>query len=75
QLDLMARARSRDLALGSPGVLLFDARLAWRPTRSGEFSFSVANLANRHVIETLPEAVIASIPLRRTCVVKWTQRF
>lgn len=57
QLDLMARVRSRDLVYGTPGVLLIDARLGWRPTRSGEFSLSVRNLMNRQVIEIYPEGV------------------
>jgi iron complex outermembrane recepter protein len=75
QLDLMARARSRDLAYGNPGALLFDARLAWRPAHSGEFSFLVSNIADRHLVETYPEAGYRSIPIRRTFVFKWTQRF
>jgi iron complex outermembrane receptor protein len=74
QLDLMARARSRDLALQLPGALLFDAHLSWRPTRSGELSFTVENIMNRHILETYPETVFPAIPLRRLYVLKWTQR-
>jgi hypothetical protein len=75
QLDLMTRARSRDLTYGTPGVLLLDARLGWRPARWGELSFAVHNLADRRVLECLPEAAFASIPIRRTFQIKWTQRF
>ena len=75
KLDLMARTRSRDRTFDTPGVLLFDVRLAWRPTRSGEMSFTIQNLTDRHVIEMVPEAVFPAIPIRRLFVVKWTQQF
>ena len=75
QLDLMARARSRDLTYSLPGVAMFDARLGWRPVSSGELSFLCENMANRHVIEIYPETGFRAIPTRRTFVLKWTQRF
>ena len=75
RLDLMARVRSRDTSLNLPGVLLVDARVAWRPTRSGELSVSVQNLANRQVLEALPEIDTPAIPTRRTFLVRWIQRF
>jgi len=76
QFDLTARARSRDDALYHiPGVLLFDARLAWRPWRTGEFSLAVKNLTGREVMEGYPELSTVAIPIRRTFVLKWTQRF
>lgn len=75
RLDLMARARSHDTPLDLPGALLLDARLAWRPTRNGELSVAVHDLANRQVLECYPEVATPSIPLRRTYVVRWTQRF
>ncbi|MBZ5727577.1 MAG: TonB-dependent receptor plug domain-containing protein [Acidobacteriia bacterium] len=74
QLDLMARARSRDLNFNLPGVLLLDARLSWRPSRAAEVSVSVENLANRSVLECYPEIATPAIPLRRMFVIKWTQR-
>jgi iron complex outermembrane receptor protein len=74
QVDLMAKARSRDLALGLPGAFLIDARLSWRPTTSGEFSVSLQNLTDRRILESYPEAFTPAIPLRRTFVLKWTQR-
>lgn len=74
QVDLMAKARSRDLAFGLPGVLLIDARLSWRPKSSGELSVSFENLTNRKILESYPEAFTPAIPLRRTFVLKWTQR-
>ncbi|MCX6629818.1 MAG: TonB-dependent receptor, partial [Candidatus Solibacter sp.] len=52
QLDLMARARSRDRAYDLPGVLLVDARLNWRPARVTEISFALHNLTDRRVFET-----------------------
>jgi len=76
EFDLTARARARDDAIYHlPGVLLLDARLAWRPWRSGEFSLAVKNLAGREVMEGFPELFTAAIPIRRTYVLKWTQRF
>ncbi len=75
QFDLMARARSYDTTLDLPAVLLWDARLAWRPARSGELSLSVKDLTNRQVLECYPEVTTPAIPLRRTFVIRWTQRF
>ena len=75
QLDLMARARSRDTAYGLPGVLLIDARLNWHPTRSMEVAFNLQNLTNRHVFETVSEGTSPAIPTRRTVLVQWSQRF
>jgi iron complex outermembrane recepter protein len=75
QLDLMARARSKNVAFQLPGVLLLDSRLSWRPTPDTEFSFSVKNLTGREVLETYSESSFVSIPLRRTFVLQWTQRF
>jgi iron complex outermembrane receptor protein len=76
QLDVTARARSRDNVLYTlPGVLLVDARLAWRPWRGGEWSVTAKNLTGRTVMEGIPELANVAIPLRRTWVMKWTQRF
>jgi iron complex outermembrane receptor protein len=75
QLDLMARARSRNRAFDLPGVLLFDAHIGWRPSRSSELSFTVQNLLGRSVVETISEAPFVAIPLRRTIALRWTQRF
>ena len=75
QLDLMARARSRDHTYSLPGVLLVDARLNWHPVRATEIGFSVRNLTGRHVFETVPEGVGPAIPTRRTFLVGCTQRF
>jgi iron complex outermembrane receptor protein len=76
QFDLTARARSRDESLYHiPGVLLLDARLAWHPWRTGEFSLTVKNLTGRNVMEGFPELQTVAIPIRRTFVMKWTQRF
>jgi iron complex outermembrane recepter protein len=76
QLDLTGRARSRDEALYHiPGVFLMDARIAWRPWRTGEFSVTARNLAGRQVMEGFPELQTVAIPIRRTFTVKWTQRF
>jgi iron complex outermembrane receptor protein len=74
QLDLMAKARSRETHHSLPGAFLIDARLGWRPTRSGEMSFSVENLTNRKVMEAYSEEPNVAIPIRRTFVIKWTQR-
>jgi iron complex outermembrane receptor protein len=75
QADLMARARSRNIPFNTPGALLFDARIGWRPNRDTEFSVSVQNLTGRTVVETYAESPFASIPLQRTFVFKWTQKF
>jgi iron complex outermembrane receptor protein len=76
QFDLTARARSRDEDLYHiPGVMLLDARLAWRPWHTGEFSLTVKNLTGREVMEGFPELETVAIPIRRTFVIKWTQRF
>jgi iron complex outermembrane receptor protein len=75
QFDLMARARSRDAQFNLPGVLLVDARLGWRPRRGTEFSFSVQNLTGRNVLETYSQSTFAAVPLQRTFVFRWTQKF
>jgi iron complex outermembrane receptor protein len=75
QFDLMARARSRDLAYGLPGVVLIDARLNWHPVRGTEIGFTLHNLANRQVFETISEGVSPAIPIRRAFLVQWVQRF
>ena len=75
QLDLMARARSRDLTYGLPGVMLIDARLNWHPVRGTEIGFTLHNLANRQVFETFSEGIGPAIPIRRTFLVQWVQRF
>ena len=75
QLDVVARGRSHDRTWDLPGTMLFDARLGWRPTRSGELSLSARNLANRMVLDCYSEGLLPAIPLRRTFLVKWTQRF
>jgi outer membrane receptor protein involved in Fe transport len=71
----MARARSRDNATGLPGVLLIDTRLNWHPVRGTEISFSLHNLTDRRVFETVSEGVTPAIPIRRTFLVQWSQRF
>jgi hypothetical protein len=75
QLDLMARARSRDRAHDLPGVLLADVRLSWHPVRSSEFAFTAHNLTDRRVFETVSEGTTPAIPIRRIFLVQWTQRF
>jgi iron complex outermembrane receptor protein len=75
QLDLMARVRGRDHNFDLPGVLLFDARLAWQATRGTEISVTVHNLTNRHVLEAFAEGGVPSIPVRRTVLFQWVQRF
>src|SRR5262249_22083936 len=75
QLDVMLRARSRDLAYDLPGLLLVDARLGWRLTKTSEVSLTLKNLTDRQLFETYPEPPVPSIPLRRMFVVKWSQRF
>ncbi len=52
-----------------------DARVAWRPWRSGEVSLTVRNVLGREVLEGFPELQTAAIPIRRTFIVKWAQRF
>jgi hypothetical protein len=76
QFDVTLRARSKDEALYHlPGALFVDARLAWRPWSSGEVSVAAQNLTGRQVLEAYPELAVAAIPVRRTFVLKWTQRF
>ena len=75
RLDLMARAHGRDRSFGLPGVVLFDARLAWQATRGTEISLTGHNLTNRKVLEAVAEGPEPSIPLRRTLLLQWTQRF
>ena len=75
QADLNVRARSRDLGLQLPGWMLADAHLSYRPTHSGTLDLSVQNLAGREVLEGYSELVFGAIPVRRTFVIKWTQRF
>jgi iron complex outermembrane receptor protein len=75
QIDLMARARSRDLAYQLPGSLLADVRLGWRLTHATELSVAVRNLTNRPVIDCVSEGADPAIPLRRTFVIQWKQRF
>jgi iron complex outermembrane receptor protein len=75
QLDLMARVRSRDLAHGMRGVLLVDARLNWHPTRATEISFTLHNLTDRRVFETVSEGTTPAIPIRRILLLQWTQRY
>jgi iron complex outermembrane receptor protein len=75
QLDMMARVRSRDLTYGLPGVLLIDTRLNWHPVRGTEVSFSLRNLTDRRVFEAVAEGVSPAIPIRRTFLVQWAQRF
>ncbi len=75
RLDLMARARSRDTAFALPGAFLMDVRLAWLPTKSGEFSLAIQDLTGRQVLETYSEGPFVAIPTERTFVVRWSQRF
>jgi iron complex outermembrane receptor protein len=75
QLDLMAKVRSHDRAFGVPGALLFDARIGWRPTNSGELSLALQDITDRRILESYPEVYTPAIPIRRTFVIKWTQRF
>jgi hypothetical protein len=63
-------------AQGLPGAILMDARLAWRPTRNGEVSVTVQDLANRRVLECYPEiGGTPATPVRRTYILRRTQRF
>jgi len=75
QADLMARARSRSMPFNTPGVVLFDARVSWRPSRDTELSFTVQNLGGRSVLETYSESPLVAIPLQRTFVFKWVHKF
>ncbi len=75
QLDVMARARSRNDNCDLPGAFLMDVRLGWRPTRTGELSLAVQDLADRRILEAYAENPFLSIPTRRTFVIRWTQRF
>jgi iron complex outermembrane receptor protein len=75
QLDLMLRGRSGERNTGLAAGVFFDARLGWRPNRFSELSAAAQNLGNRQVLDYYPEAAYAAIPLRRTFIVKWTQRF
>ena len=75
QVDLMGRARSRSLPFETPGVLLLDARLEWRPLRNTEISLSVQDLTGRTVLETYSESPFVAIPTQRTFVFRWVQRF
>jgi outer membrane receptor protein involved in Fe transport len=63
------------LNYAAPGTFLVGARLAWHPTRWGELSFSVDNLTDRKVLEAYSQMPNVAIPIRRTFVLKWTQRF
>jgi outer membrane receptor protein involved in Fe transport len=75
KFDLMAKVRSRDAYFALPGAFLLGARLAWRPTRSGELSISADNLTDRKVIEAYAMRPNVAIPIRRTFLLCWTQRF
>jgi len=76
QLDVTLRPRSGDEQLFHlPATLFVDARLGWRPTRSGELSLTVRNLTGRNVLAGIPELTVAALPLRRTVILQWTQRF
>jgi len=70
----MARFRSREPTFQAPGVALVDAVVSYRPARSAEFSLYVKDLADRRVLETYSEFAFPAIPVRRTFVVKWTER-
>jgi iron complex outermembrane receptor protein len=74
QLDLMARARSYNNELRLAGLMLADARLAFRPTQDTEFSVTVRNITGRSEFEAFSESAFVAIPLRRTVVFKWTHR-
>jgi len=75
QVDVMARARSRERAWGLPAAFLVDARIGWRPTRNSEWSIALTNLTDRRVIEASSESATPAIPLRRTFLLKWSQHF
>src|SRR5690348_3365176 len=72
QLDIMLRSRSRDRL---PDSLPVDTRLGWRVTRNWELRLPLKDLTDRLVLETYPEPPVPAIPLRRTFVVQWGQRF
>jgi iron complex outermembrane receptor protein len=75
KFDWMARARSRDKGWDLPGVPLLDAHLSWRPSRGTELSLGVQNVTDRRVLESYSDAPVPSLPLRRTFVIRWTQKF
>ena len=75
QVDLMARVRSRESTFQTPGSVQVDAHVSYRPFRSSEFSLTVKNLTDRQVLENYSEFCFPAIPMRRTLLVKWTQRF
>jgi len=75
QFDLMSRARTESIQIDTPGALLLDARLAWRPTRDSEFSFSVQNLTGRDILEAYAQSPFVAIPIQRTFVFRWVQKF
>jgi iron complex outermembrane receptor protein len=71
QFDMMFKANSPDRQFGIPGAFVVGARVAWRPTRTGEFSFAVQNLADRRIIESYAEGPNVAIPTRRTFTFEW----
>jgi len=75
QMDGGARFRSRESTFQTPGAILIDARVGYRPTRSGELSVAVWNLTDKRVLETYSEFSFSAIPVRRSFVVKWSQQF
>ncbi|HTS51435.1 MAG TPA: TonB-dependent receptor [Bryobacteraceae bacterium] len=75
QLDLTARVHSRNAVWDLPGTVLFDARVGWQPSRDTEFSFSMQDLTGREVVEAYTQSPFASIPTRRTFLVRLVQRF
>ena len=75
QVDVMARARSRERAWGLPSAFLVDARIGWRPTRNSEWSIALTNLTDRRVIEASSESATPAIPLRRTFLLNWSRHF
>jgi len=75
QLDVTPRMNSRDATYNLPGALLLDARIGWRPTRDTEFSFSMQNVTGKRMVETFAEDPFVSIPIRRTFLVRFVQRF
>ncbi len=75
KFDWGARFRSHDVGWDLPGVLLWDARVSWKPSRSTEFSANLQNLTNRRLLEAYSLAATPSLLLRRTFVVQLTQKF
>ena len=75
QLDLTARAQSRNTVWDLPGAVLFDARVGWQPSRDTEFSFSMQDLTGREIVESYAQSPFVSIPTRRTFQLRWVQRF